>query len=75
MILKTIKLLSRLTLKEFKINDNKFFKIDNKAYEIFQNLFKFERSKNKESKNSTHVKTIEKSIFVTFNARITLNYL
>ena len=62
-----------MILKAFKINNNKVVRIDNRANETFVNL-----SKNNKSRNSTYlpnISAINKSIFITPNAKKAFKYL
>ena len=71
-MLKAIRL-SNLALKTFRVDDNKVVEIDGKANKTIINLFK-----NNKFKNLTYVpniRAIEKSIFLTLNAKKVFNHL
>lgn len=80
LILKPTELFKILNLKVLKINDNKIIKAinSNKTNKIVKNLSKFKKSKNNKFKILIYllnIKTIEKSIFLTFNTKKTFKYL
>lgn len=62
-------------LKMLKIDDNKVVENSYRVNKTFKNLSKFKKSQNKKSKNLMHIKTVKKSIFLTFGAKKAFNHL
>ena len=59
----------------FMTNNNKAIIVNNRVDKTFKNLFRFKKLKNKKSKNSTYIKSVEEPIFLITDVKKTFNYL
>ena len=64
-----------LALKMLEVDNNEVVKIGGRADEMFRNLFKSKKSKNKKSKVQTHIEAMKKPISLTSGAKKAFNCL
>lgn len=58
-----------------KVDNNKIVRgSSNKTDKLIKNLFKFKKLKNNKFKNLTCIRAIEKSLFLTFGVKKTVNF-